>query len=166
MEVEEEGEDDEEEGEGEGAGGEAAAGAAGAAAGEEREDFGADGEGGMLPLLEHTSSHLLFKRLLAREARPGDRAVPGRAPAPAAPAEPAAATFGPLLAGALRGRLLPALNSNRAAFIVAELMGSSDKAVRAAVRAELTGAAALKALRALPKSSGIDLLLSKLAADA
>jgi len=129
--------------------------------GEDDEDEAMDAGGLLLPLLEHSPSHLLFKRLLQRESLPreGDAASASASAADAAAlaAEP---VFGPILMAhlaAARVRLASLVTSNRAAFVVVELARSRLAQLRAAALAQLAEDAAQ--LRGREQSPGLALLL-------
>jgi pumilio family protein 6 len=89
----------------------------------------------MLPILEHAPSHLLFKRLLAREAAQREDARPVKAGKEEGAQGPP--VFGPLLLARAAGSLASLTDSNRAAFVVLELSSSRDAATAEGARAEL-----------------------------
>lgn len=123
----------------------------GAAADEEGDDW--EGEAIVLPLLEHAPSHLLFKRLLQREAVPradGPKQKGGK-DKDGADAAPAAPVFGPILYQSIKGHLIELVTSNRAAFVILELASSSDAGTATAVCTEVRkGVDALKAQEQTP----------------
>lgn len=146
------------------------------AAGGEEDDAGADvheaaayAEGeDMLPILEHAPSHLLFKRLLAAEAVPraagAGHANDKSAAVAATGTSTAAPVFGPLLLDKIKGEIADLVDSNRAAFVIVELLNSRDGSVSTAVRKELSTPAALLALTGGPAkdTAGVKVLLKLL----
>ena len=120
-----------------------------------------------LPVFEDPASHLLFKRLLHREAaeqpdRPGGgfAGQKRRRDDSAGSAAPADAVLGRLLLTRLAGSLASLATSNRACFVILELLHSSDATVSSGVLSELT--ASQKALAAQPDCAGKTVLLQAL----
>jgi pumilio homology domain family member 6 len=136
----------------------------GGGAGDDEKDEDLEGEDLLLPLLEHSPSHLLFKRLLQLEAVPRNRenSLPKGVVPVANPSSDGPVVFGPLLLKNLRKhaiRISSLVTSNRAAFVAVEFLNSRDKATSMAVMAELKEDRAL--LQKGEESAGLKLLLTK-----
>lgn len=139
----------------------------GGGAGDDEKDDDLEGEDLLLPLLEHSPSHLLFKRLLQIEAVPRSRenSLPKGVIPVANPSSDGPVVFGPLLLKNLREhaiRISSLVTSNRAAFVAVEFLNSRDKATSKAVLAELKEDKALLAKG--EDSPGLKLLLAKITA--
>lgn len=108
-----------------------------------------------LPFAEHPPSHLLLKWLLQRESTRNTDAAAGAGEEP---------VFGPLAQARLAGKLTAMCGSSRGAFIALELLQSRHAATAAAVRAELSAASAMAALKGYKykPDAGLVLLLERL----
>lgn len=112
---------------------------------EKAEDYQITG-GALLPILEHSPSHLVYKRLLAREAkerksnnppkRQKDTSNPNYILEPSL-TKPEAPIFGRLLYNDLKGNVADFIVSNRAAFVIVELISSVDEELGKAVAVEI-----------------------------
>jgi pumilio homology domain family member 6 len=129
------------------------------------QDDDLEGEDLLLPLLEHSPSHLLFKRLLQLEAVPRNRenSLPKGVTPVANPTKDGPVVFGPLLLKNIQEnkiRISTLVTSNRAAFVAVEFLNSRDKATSKAVMIELKEDKAQ--LEKGEDSPGLKLLLSKI----
>lgn len=131
---------------------------------EEEEDNEWYGEE-MLPILEHSPSHLLFKRLLQREAVPRISNHPSASKKNNNIDDTNGTTtvspiFGPILYSKIQGHLSELATSNRAAFVIVELLSSTDTRTTTNAKNELRKN--LSELQMRTKSAGIDILIKLL----